>query len=463
MAAWRIVEDGGKLWIEHPGRPPVTVGVEGWRFVLRSADQEVGRFAFLDIRAVARRASEVMRRGHRSSPYTLSLADDAVPHPMVIAGRLLATRQRLLAAVDPEVRAVWARLAPLTREPPQLAYTEALYRDPWIVRDVLQYRAATVALAFVETALRPRDLLWDATTPAGEAGLLEAMRTWRGLFSPTGHPYRTLNRTLMQLAPSVPADLLCGLRHVTLARPYADPLELMALLVARSLYARAERAEVARSHLHVVGLAASGEIVATVARVGQALGRTLSASRPADLRAAFALVADYPQPYHGRLVGLAERALRWHRVAPDLRAEVTALGGVAMPTRRPSVALPSAPEITFLDTVGAVLEEGERMHHCIATYARRAVSGGCYLFHVERGGAQATVEVSRDGTVAQACGPTNQRNVATRWGAKVLADWGLDLMPDPQRRRLCGRAACRRPRAAAPPDNHVDQLQLFGI
>jgi hypothetical protein len=416
MAAWRIVEDGGKLRIEHPGRPPVTVGVEGWRFVLRSAEQEVGRFSLLDTRAVARRASEVMRRGHRSSPYTVSLAGDAVPHPMLIAGRLLATRQRLLAAVDPEVHAVWARLAPLTREPPQLACAEALYRDPWIVRDVLQYHAAAVALAFVETALRPSDLLWDATTPAGEAALIDALRTWRGLFSPTGRPYRTLNRTLMQLAPGIPADLLCGLRQVTLERPYADPLELMAVLLARSVYARAERAEVARSHLHAVGLAGSGEIAASVERVGQALGRTLSASRPADLRAALGIVADYPQPYHGRLPGLVERALRWHRVAPDIRAEVTALGGVAMPTRLPPVALPCNPEITFLGTVGAVLDEGERMHHCVATYARRAVSGGCYLFHVEHDGAQATVEVNRDGTVAQACGPTNQRNVATQWG-----------------------------------------------
>jgi hypothetical protein len=127
------------------------------------------------------------------------------------------------------------------------------------------------------------------------------------------------------------------------------------------------------------------------------------------------------------------------------------------------VALPSAAEITFLDTVGAVLEEGERMHHCIATYARRADSGGCYLFHVERVGAQATVEVSRDGTVAQACGPTNQRNAATRWGRRALAAWGLDLMPDQQRRRLRWRAERRRRRAATQAEHHADQLELFGI
>lgn len=333
MAAWRIVEDGGKLRIEHPSRPPLTVGVEGWRFVLRSADHEVGRFSFLDARAVARRATEVLRRGHRSSPYTVSLSGDAVPHPMVIAGRLVATRQRLLAAVDPEVRIVWARLTPLARELPHLLCTEALYRDPWIVRDVLQYHAAAVALAFVETTLRPPGLLWDATTPAGEAALLGAMREWHGLYSPTGRPYRTLNRTLMQLAPSVPAELLGRLRTVTLERPYADALELTALLTAHAVYARSEHAEAAHTHLRAVALAGGGEIAAAVERVGHALGRTLVPGRPEDLRQALAIVADYPQPYHGRLPGLVERALRWHRVAPDLRTEVAALGGVAMPTR----------------------------------------------------------------------------------------------------------------------------------
>ena len=49
------------------------------------------------------------------------------------------------------------------------------------------------------------------------------------------------------------------------------------------------------------------------------------------------MLADYPEPYHGRLPGLVERALRWHRVEPDVRAEVVTLGGSAMPTQRPPI------------------------------------------------------------------------------------------------------------------------------
>jgi hypothetical protein len=458
MAAWRMVEDGGRLRIEHPSRTPLTVAVEGWRFVVRTAEREVGRFSFLDVREVGRRASEVLRHAGRAEPYTLALDAAAVPHPMVIAGRLLGTRERLLAAVDPRVRAVWDRLAPLTRQLPQLVCAEALYRDPWIVRDVLRYAAAAVALAFVETTLRPPGLLWDATTPAGEAALVDALRDWRGLFSPSGRSYRSLDRTLMRLAPGVAGELLCRLRRLELARPYTDPIELTAILVADAAYERTDRREVAATHLRAVMLASGAEIAAAVRRVGDALGECLNPRRVADLRRAFAIVADFPDPHRGRLLGLVERALRWHRVAPDLRTEVAALGGATMPTRRPPVPLPDDPRITFLSTVGAVLEEGDRMRHCVGSYARRAATGGCYLFHVDYRGEQATVEVDQGGGVSQSCGPCNQRNAATAWGKRQLGKWGLDLMPEATRRRLRLRMM-RRPRRREQP--RVEQLSLF--
>lgn len=461
MAAWRMVEDGGRLRIEHPSRAPLTVGVEGWRFVLRSAEREVGRFPFFDVRAVGRRASETLRHAGRASPYTLALDAAAVPHPMVIAGRLLGTRERLLAAVDPRVRTVWDRVAPLSRELPQLVCAEALYRDPWILRDVLRYHAAAVALAFVETALRPPGLVWDVTTPAGEAALLEALREWRGLFSPTGRSYRSLNRTLMRLPPSVPGELLCQLRRVYLPRPCVDPVELTALLVAHAVYARAERPEVAATHLRAVTHASGAEIAEALGRIGAQLARPLSPRREADLRLALTLVADYPEPYHGRLLGLVERALRWHRVAPDLRAEAAALGGPSMPTQRPPIALPGDSRITFLATVGTVLEEGERMRHCVGSYARRAATGGCYLFHVEYRGEQATVEVDRNGQVAQACGPCNGRNAATAWGRRQLGAWAIDLMPDGVRQRLKWRAERRRRRRTRDEGQDGEQLRLL--
>jgi hypothetical protein len=427
MAAWRMIEDGGTIRLEHPGRTPLTIGVEGWRFVLRSADREVARFSCMDVRAVARRASELLRHAGRGSRYTVALPEHAVPHPMVIAGRLLSSRSRLLAAVDPQVRALWDRLARFVRDLPQLACAEALYRDPWIVRDVLRYHAAAVAFAYVETALRPPGVSAEVDTAADEAILLEALRDWRALFSPTGCAYRTLNRTLMTAAPGVSPDLLCTLRRVQLPRPYSDPLELSALLVAHAAYERVERPQVAESHLRAIGRASAEQIRAALARIAERLDQPGRSRRPAEIGRAMAVLADYPEPYHGQLPGLVERALRWHRVAPDLRIEVSELGGLSMPTRLPPVALPEDARIVFLSTVGAVVDEGVRMRHCVGSYARRAVTGGCYLFHVEYRGTSATVEVDRDGRVAQACGPGNARNHATTWGSCKLGQWASSL------------------------------------
>jgi hypothetical protein len=53
---------------------------------------------------------------------------------------------------------------------------------------VLQYHAAAVALAYVETVLRPASVAPAATDATSEAALLDALRDWRGLFSPTGVP-----------------------------------------------------------------------------------------------------------------------------------------------------------------------------------------------------------------------------------------------------------------------------------
>src|SRR5262249_11461051 len=159
----------------------------------------------------------------------------------------------------------------VARERPERACAEALYRDPWIVRDVLRHHAAAVALTYVETALRPSGVSADTMTDADEAVLIEALRDWRGLFSPTGRAYRTLNPTLMASASGVPPELLCRLRRVRLPRPYAEPLELTALLVADAAYERLERPRVAESHLRAIARASAEQICAALARIAETL------------------------------------------------------------------------------------------------------------------------------------------------------------------------------------------------
>jgi hypothetical protein len=153
-------------------------------------------------------------------------------------------------------------------------------------------------------------------------------------------------------------------------------------------------------------------------------------------------LADYPDVYHGNLVGLAGRTIRWHReLAARYMAQLRELGAheffarwrslrnATLPphtlTAQPPIPLPDMPGVTFLTTVEAVCEEGTEMRHCIASYARGAVEGRYHLFHVTHEGEHATVMVEAySGRVLQAHGPRNQRNNAVAWGTRVLNQWG---------------------------------------
>jgi len=94
---------------------------------------------------------------------------------------------------------------------------------------------------------------------------------------------------------------------------------------------------------------------------------------------------------------------------------------------RPPIPLPAVPGVTFLATVGAIVEEGERMGHCIATRAEDALRGRCFLFHIDHQGQRASVEVSAKGEIAQAQGPHNTDNTAAWWGARQLRGWGAQF------------------------------------
>jgi hypothetical protein len=278
------------------------------------------------------------------------------------------------------------------------------------------------------------------------------MRNWRCLYSPTGVPYRSLNRTLMNLPDGIPPNLLCRLNRIRLERPILDPLELTALL-AHAAHERPERdPEVVTTQRWILQHATADQIRAAIARIATATERSLSPRRDRDIAFAIDYLADYPNAYRGTLEGLVGRAIRWHReVAAQVQIEklVTGLGGLEQPTARPPIPLPTAPGITFLDSVGAVIEEGRRMENCIASYARAAVSGDCFLFHIDCEGQMASVQVNPCGEIFQAAGPRNCDNHAASWGWRQLDEWGLAF---PHRRQfasaptsgpLAGEARCR--------------------
>ena len=329
-----------------------------------------------------------------------------------------------VVALHRAVRAVSPRI-------PALAHKRSLFRHPYIVHDVVQYRAAAIALAELESTLwrnyAARRLNWLGEPR--ETLLVQAMADWRGLFSPDGTPYRSLNRTLMNLPSEVPPELVCQLNQVRLERPFTNALELTALLLVVSNRKAGGALAGLRNRVGIFQRATEADIRDAVARVAACSDRPLLPQRLEDLRFALRFLGDYPRPCGHNPRVFVRSAIRWHRDAAQREALrwTAALGGPDAPTARPVLPLPRIPGITFLSTVGAVVEEGRQMRHCIGSYAGDAVRGACFLFHVEHGDETASIEIDARGDIDQACGPRNVENEAAIWGRRQLTTWAAAL------------------------------------
>lgn len=117
-------------------------------------------------------------------------------------------------------------------------------------------------------------------------------------------------------------------------------------------------------------------------------------------------------------------------------------------TSLPPLPLPADNNIRFLDTFGSIIEEGNKMGHCIGGYASEALRGNCYLFHVDYAEEMASVEVSPYGYVVQSHGPQNKSNKASAYGQRVLSKWSKEL----------GTCKTGSPSYALPPAVHQDAL-----
>jgi hypothetical protein len=237
--------------------------------------------------------------------------------------------------VSPSVqRAVFAA----TSDVSCIIHAPALYRDPWVVHDIITYPAAAIATAYLApykwddndterfNALRIMDrdrftslltfpwdeYAWDTTHPAdvNENDLIAYLRNWRGLFSLTGHPYTSLNRTLMNL-PRVPAGLLPYLARVHLERPMTQQLELLLLLT----HSATAYGDAWQRHLHTYMHATANQIHEAMRQVAVHTWNELRPTLPRDMELLIGFLNDYPQPHHGTIIGLAKKSIAWHRHA----------------------------------------------------------------------------------------------------------------------------------------------------
>ena len=461
------------VWIWAADRNPVFVAYTPWGFTVTAraqtdpmdpVDVVTRSFGLFEWYSLAQHVAEMLMHYWRIPPgpeprfYIRSWAEKRCR--IAILTRLQTRWRQHVERVDPQMRDVQRSVFAATMQHARITEMPALYERPYIAKDIINYRAAAAAalhirhlseIRAVRIAKRSKAAvalkrmaykmgLWchvnlgtDCENDEAQIRIdLEALENWPALFSPTGQPYRSLNRTLMNLPGNIPPGLLLNLAKVTLERPIFERRELLLLLIAVDLQSRRHPVPVPFRDLRIFMFSKVPQIKRAVQLIARSTGNALSSNRTRDLMFLARYLADYPEVHRGNLVGLTKKAVKWHRdiYDRDLNEKLDALGRSAK-TSLPPIPLPDLPGVRFLDNVEAVAEEGVKMRHCAISYTDDAVNGFAYLFHVEHDGELATVEVGHDGKVRQAQGPRNRRNRAADWGKRVLARWARDFPDEP--------------------------------
>ena len=459
----------GGFSIEAKDRCPVRLTMEKTHFRLQS-EEKTCRYGLFEYRGMIQWIADAVMRRWRSP----NAAEGPCYCPrwvMQMTGRALNARihplwMELMTQADQQVVAVQRRIFAATLKVGPVALTEELYRQRYLVADILKYPAAAIATTYVNGMAYEVPWILDRYpyaaqrrqgydrwrsgqygpvaespveakgTDAGNTRLwIDLLEDWRALFSDTGQSYTSLDKTLMNLPGRVTPGLLCKLHKVTLRRPVLDRLELMLISAAAecrnrhhdALFAHAQRVEIAQAMQHL-GEAQRRELDIQDAK----WENWFSPRRTTGIVSFTRYLSDFPEVHHGRIVGLTQRAIRWHQEQAagryHRRLEILGLG---RQTALPPIPLPRPEGVKFLATVGEIGEEATLMKHCVASYAEAAIRGHCYLFHIDHAGTMATVEVNREGRVMQAQGPHNALNSAATHGRHLLAEWGkyFPVMP----------------------------------
>lgn len=443
---YRFTIASDRIVVERADRCPVTIRLEPTKFVIVDGDQEsaVGLYDYkrLTEKVAVAQLRDWQPRGRGWPGIKTWVIRQTLRG---LAPRLSPFWRQLVARANPQVAGVQRKVFAATFGSPPLLLEESLYRREFLVRDLLRYRAAAIALQEIHTlggrAIEHRlhtsaqvgqlhslahqlgarcEVRFQPPEQLSTHAALALLEDWLGLFAPDARSYTSLNRTLMNLPGALPSSLVAKLPCLRLPRPITDRAELALVL----WYA----GEGDHRHGQVYVHASGPDIRRAMSVVASHLGAPLRPASTRDICDFFRFVHHFPEAHTGGIVGLAEKAIHWHRmVLVDPRTVKIESLLRQKPTARPAIPLPDLPGVRFLETAGDVIVEGARMRHCLASYVGKAAMGGCFLFHVDYGGEQATVEVTPDGRVLQSKGPGNRPNRACQWGRRVLAAWGRQL------------------------------------
>ncbi len=361
-----------------------------------------------------------------------------------LGGRVYQQWCRLLKQADTSIIAVQKSVFSVTLGAASITLNDHFYRDRFLVRDVIRFRAAAIAARHIQTLARIKKRNQILQSPQvsqlhqlvegmggsahvsvdvdeiDETTAMDFLQRWLELFS-AGKCYTSLRRTLMNLPGGIASGLLVNLPETQLPRPIHQRLELLVVLLA------AEQTN--QTNQRVFHFALADRIRVAMSIVSRGFGRQLNHRSTQDVNWFVKKLAEYPEPHGGNIVGLATKVVRSHKDETSCRIEtVLRQYGCDTELQSPPINLPDTPEIQFLATPAQLCEEGVRMKHCVEMLIPEAIEGRAFFFHVEKYGCSATVQVdSITGQIYQAKGPFNKSNRACQWATRFLRRWGAAI------------------------------------
>jgi hypothetical protein len=458
LSKYTIFETPKGFIVTAPDRPTISVELNKHEFIVSNTEGVLGRISLYYFRTLVWAIAACLLM-YWQSRFELETSPDEISPDgtrldgtshcrwnardwaigrigSVISSRVYKQWQRLLLMVDPTVREMHRRMfsvgfstqltqlrGDLEDKPVSQLSVEnwdELYQHRYLVQDILSHRAAAVAASRWYTFDVFRPLVWNEVGigySVDRIAVLGGLDEWTGLYSPSGRPYRSLNKSLMNLSGGVPPGLMHYLNSIELERPVTDRLELTVLL-----------ASIGTTHgllphnSRVYQHARRPQILEAMNRISEHLREPINSRKTRSIRRFCHMLNDYPEVHRGGIVGLADKSIRWHR--EQARAGYSELLDRYASSSEAEVLSPidltDYPDVRFLNSAQAIVEEAILMRHCIASYIPEAMREDCYLFHVEYKGEDASAMIDRNGRVVQAYGPRNASNSAAEYAGRVL-------------------------------------------
>lgn len=226
----------------------VIEGIGKRNHMLKRTDR---KFGFYECRKIANLIAAEIKKRESARTDSPGAERSAEQLGRTVFQILNGRRATWLSKAESGVLAVHRSVFDATGATADLAMSPTLYTasNRYLIKDVVQFPAAAIALKFANrssidafdqeaqirramssvlptTPVRPRNpSLRKRIIP--ENLLFDRLQNWMSLFSPEGQANRSLRRTLVNLPPGIPGNLLINLRNLELPRPIFAHGELL--------------------------------------------------------------------------------------------------------------------------------------------------------------------------------------------------------------------------------------------